>query len=127
MSRWLGFAAGCVTGGFARYAVTGSLTRLLGPAFPWGTLTVNLTGCLLIGILHSLAGARWSLSPELRLMAIAGFCGSYTTFSALMLETSHLAASGDWPRALAYYLGSGLAGFLLFRAGAVIGANLSGV
>ncbi len=125
MNGWVGFAAGCVAGGAARVAVTGGLTRVLGPAFPWGTLTVNLTGGLAIGVLNSLAGARWALSPELRLMTIAGFCGAYTTFSALLLETSNLAAGGDWPRALAYYLGSGLAGFALFRAGAALGAALS--
>lgn len=121
----MGFAAGCVAGGFARYAVTGSLTRLFGPGFPWGTLTVNLSGCLLIGVLNSLAGARWTLSPEMRLMTIAGFCGAYTTFSALLLETANLTASGDWPRALTYYLGSGLAGFILFRLGSALGATLS--
>lgn len=127
MQRWGGFALGCVAGGFARYAVTSSLTRLFGPTFPWGTLTVNLTGCLLIGLLNSLAGARWSLTPELRLMTIAGFCGAYTTFSALLLETSNLAAAGDWPRALAYYFGSGLAGFILFRLGSALGGTLSAV
>ncbi len=125
MRGWVGFAAGCVAGGVARVAVTAALTRLTGPAFPWGTLTVNLSGCLFIGVLNSLAGARWGLGPELRLMAIAGFCGAYTTFSALLLETSNLAAGGDWPRALGYYLGSGVAGFMLFRLGSMLGLTLS--
>ena len=121
MGRFGSLAAGFLAGGYARYFLTARLAQALGPAFPYGTLAVNLSGCLAIGFIDALAEGRKLVSPEARLLLVTGFCGAYTTFSALILETSDLLGSGQTARALLNYLGSGLGGFLLFRLGAWLG------
>ena len=123
MSRWLGLGAGFLAGGFARYVVVFGLARALGPAFPYGTLAVNLSGCFVIGLVDALAGTRGLLGPEARLLLITGFCGSYTTFSSLILETDLLLQGGLLLRAAANLLVSGGAGFALFRLGALLGGR----
>ena len=71
---------GSFLGGSSRYAVSQAMKMLLGSATPLGTLTVNVVGCFLIGLLSAVsADSRW-LSPSLRLILITGFCGGFTTF-----------------------------------------------
>ena len=121
MAKWAALAAGGVLGVFARYGLAAWVSGLLGPAFPWGTMAVNLSGCLLIGVFDAWATGRGWLGPDGRLVLMTGFCGAYTTFSTLLLESSALLGDGQWLRALANYLGSGAAGLLLFRLGEWLG------
>ncbi len=121
MGRLGSLAVGFLVGGYARYFLAAGVTRGLGPAFPYGTLAVNLSGCLAIGFFDALAESRALLGPEARLLLMTGFCGAYTTFSALILETSALAGQGQTIRALVNYVGSGVGGFILFRLGALLG------
>jgi fluoride exporter len=74
-------------GAATRYGVNLLAARAWGPYFPWGTLTVNLTGCFLIGLLVALADRGRFLTPEMRLLLITGFLGAMTTFSTFSLET----------------------------------------
>jgi CrcB protein len=74
-------------GAATRYGVNLLAARTWGPYFPWGTLTVNLTGCFLIGLLVALADRGRFLTPEMRLLLITGFLGAMTTFSTFSLET----------------------------------------
>lgn len=122
MSKWLVLAAGGVVGTFARYQAAAWVPGVAGTAFPYGTLAVNLSACFLLGLVDSLSLARAALSPEARLMLMTGFCGAYSTFSTLILETSGLVDDGQLLRALANYLGSGVLGFALFRLGAYLGS-----
>jgi CrcB protein len=70
------------------------MTRWLGTAFPYGTLTVNVLGSFLLGGLMALAmGSGW-LSPTLRLMLATGFCGGFTTYSTFNEETTRLLQNG---------------------------------
>lgn len=115
-----GLALGSLAGGFARFALAGSIQRAAGAAWPWGILTVNLLGCLLVGFIDGLAGR---LSAEARLALAAGFCGAFTTFSALMLDASRLARGGAAGRAFAYVTFSAAAGFLCVRLGARLAAR----
>lgn len=124
MNKWWSLAAGFVTGGFARYFVASWVPGAAGTDFPWGTMAVNLSGCFLIGLFDSWAEARFLLGPETRLLLMTGFCGAYTTFSTLMLETAKLLKDGESGRALANFLGSGLFGYLLFRLGDYLGTVL---
>ncbi|MBI5596021.1 MAG: CrcB family protein [Elusimicrobia bacterium] len=121
MSRWLSLLAGFVLGGGARVLVAQGVYAAAGTAFPWGTFAVNLSGCFLIGLFNALAEVKFALGPAARLFLMAGFCGAFTTFSTLILETANLAADGQALKALFNYLGSGVLGFLLFRLGAILG------
>lgn len=81
-------------GAASRYAVGLLAVKLWGPGFPWGTLTVNLVGCFLIGLLFALADrVRW-LSPEMLLFLITGYLGALTTFSSFSLETVNAGRAG---------------------------------
>ena len=121
MLKWAYLAIGGVVGVFARYIVAGAVYKKLGTGFPSGTLIVNLSGCLLIGVFNSWAEEKLFLGPHGRLLLMTGFCGAYTTFSTLMLETSNLAGDGEMFYALANVVISAVLGFILFRAGAWIG------
>jgi CrcB protein len=74
-----------------------TLTALAGPAFPWGTLFVNVTGSLAIGFYAALAGpdGRLFAGTRQRQFVMTGICGGYTTFSVFSLETLRLAQSGN--------------------------------
>lgn len=121
MDRWLPLAFGAVLGVFARYLVATRIYTMAGTGFPFGTLAVNVSGCLLVGVFDSWAGARGLIDPAGRLFLMTGFCATYTTFSTLILESAYLADGGQIVRALANYLGSGVLGFVSFRLGAFLG------
>jgi CrcB protein len=110
--------AGAVVGAPLRYFV-GAHTPSgnFGP-IPVGTLLVNVSGCLLIGLILGFAEARDSLSREARLLLVTGLLGSYTTFSAFGWETYDLARSDEVVRAGAYVLVSIAGGLLAVWAGA---------
>ena len=121
MLKWAYLVAGSIVGGILRYVFAGAVYKRLGAGFPYGTLAVNLTGCLLIGFFYSLAEEKFLLGPDERVLLMTGFCGAYTTFSTLILESSNLISSGEWLRSLSNVGVSIVAGFLLLRAGAMIG------
>lgn len=92
------------SGGFAgalfRYALVGALHRHLPLAtFPYGTLCVNLLGCLLLGAFAGLADSRQLFAPEVRIFAVIGLLGGFTTFSTLGYETLAMARDGEQLRA----------------------------
>ena len=121
MNKYGYLAVGGVAGTFARYALATAVHRFTGENFPYGTLAVNLSGCFLIGFLAALSGERLLLTPNARLLLVTGFCGAFTTFSALILETGGLLQHGQAGKALLYVLASVGAGFLIFRAGVSAG------
>jgi fluoride exporter len=91
-------AAGSALGGIARFWCSGVIARAFGETFPWGTLIVNVSGSLLIGIIAALTGpdGRIFLGSTARLALMAGFCGGYTTFSSFSLQTLSLVQDGEW-------------------------------
>jgi CrcB protein len=95
---WLAVASGSALGGVARYAVSGLVARSVGETFPWGTLVVNVTGSLLIGVIAALTGpdGRLLVAPAVRQFWLPGFFGGYTTFSSFSLQTLSLAQDGEW-------------------------------
>lgn len=119
--KWLSLAVGGMAGTFARYVLGGFIHQFFGPSFPYGTLTVNLLGCFLIGFLAVLAEDKFLLAPNARLLLMVGFCGAFTTFSTFIFETSNLVRDGEAWRALLNVVASVVAGFLFFRAGILIG------
>lgn len=82
-------------GGMCRYLVSHEVYRFISRPFPYGTLLVNATGCLLMGFLFFLVMGRPSETP-LRSFLLVGFLGGYTTFSSFSIETIGLLEQGDW-------------------------------
>ena len=96
----------------------------VGRSFPLGTMVVNLSGALIIGILFALTIERAALSPELRGPLMIGLVGSYTTFSTLVLESWRMAEDGAWLLATTNLAASGLLGVGALIAGLAIGRAL---
>ena len=96
-------AIGSALGGMGRYFVSGVVTTLTGGTFPYGTMFVNITGCLVIGFFATLTGpdGRLLVGTPARQFVIVGIGGGYTTFSTFSLETFYLMRAGEWmPAAL---------------------------
>ena len=87
MMQVLLVAVGGAVGSVARFGVSVAMTRWLGLAFPWGTLTVNVLGGLAMGLLAARVGPE---SENVRLALGVGLLGGFTTFSAFSLETVRL-------------------------------------
>ncbi len=113
-------AAGGFVGAPARYLVDRAVTSRFEPDFPLGTLIVNVSGSLALGLLAGLSLSR-HLSPLARVSVGTGFCGAYTTFSTFTFETVRLMEDGLWVRAVANVAGSIIAGLGFAAAGLAIG------
>src|SRR5687768_12430308 len=89
-------AAGGALGSVARFAIATFVARRFGENFPWGTLIVNVTGSLIIGVLAALSesGGKLADSVAMQRFLIVGLCGGYTTFSAFSIQTFDLFRSG---------------------------------
>ncbi|MCD6073729.1 MAG: camphor resistance protein CrcB [Rhodospirillales bacterium] len=111
----LAVAAGGSLGSVARYLVAIGFGKLLGPKFPWGTLVINVTGSLLIGLFIGLFAVRWSLPQAVRIFLVVGICGGYTTFSTFSLDSFYLIERGEVAAAAAYMISS-----VVLSVGAVI-------
>lgn len=107
--------AGSFLGGALRYIVS-LLVKYTG-GFPWATFTVNLIGCLLIGVLWGLFSRCANASQQLVLFLSVGFCGGLTTFSTFSKESLQLIQSGNWLYFSLYVAGSILLGLLLVAVG----------
>ena len=98
--------AGGALGAALRYAVGLAATARFGPAFPWGTLIVNLAGCFAAGLLLAFLLARGEAADPWRLFLGVGLLGGFTTFSAFGAETAWMLQRGELTLASAYILAS---------------------
>jgi CrcB protein len=102
VTKFLLIGLGGFVGSILRYVVSGYVQQWSRSIdFPYGTLAVNVGGCLVIGLLTQLAEARGVLSPESRLLVFIGVLGGFTTFSTFGSETMNLLRDGQNPLALA--------------------------
>ena len=112
-------ALGSALGGAGRLYVSTLVGRVASQGFPWGTLVVNVAGCLAVGALGALfaPSSPLHLRHDLRMLLIVGVLGGFTTFSAFSLETLQLVQRGA-PGAAAAYAGGSLVLCLLAAASA---------
>ena len=107
---------GSFIGGAARYLVSIAM-KTVGKGFPWGTLVVNLVGCLVIGLLWGFFSKNSSESSSWALFLTIGLCGGFTTFSTFSKEALMMLQSGNYMGLLAYVGISVLVGIALVAAG----------
>src|SRR5262245_20356927 len=119
-------ALGSALGGLARWGAGSVCRKLLGTAFPWETLLINLTGCLFIGWFttwlrgHGLDENSWLKRENLHLLVAVGFTGSYTTFSTYEFESYELLKHGLSWAGMAYLVGSVVLGLVAVRLGMML-------
>lgn len=118
-------AAGGAIGAASRYLLGGWIQSRLGPDFPWGTFIVNVSGCLLIGVVLGLA-ERGALPGEARLFLAVGVLGGYTTFSTFGYETLKLIEGGETAAALLNAFGQLALGLAAVYLGLVAAHILGG-
>ncbi|MGI9176855.1 MAG: fluoride efflux transporter FluC [Pirellulales bacterium] len=90
--------------------------RLIGTAFPWGTLAVNLVGSFAFGAIVALARAR-ALSTEQEVVLLVGLLGGFTTYSSFAFQTTEMLATGRFATAVAYMIGTNALGLAAVWAG----------
>ena len=122
MNMMFAVACGGALGAMGRHLISGQVMRWAGGGFPWGTLTVNVAGSFLLGLLVEYLAQRWSATQEIRGFLVVGVLGGFTTFSAFSLDAVLLLERGSLIPAFAYIggnvllsIGAMFAGLLLFR------------
>ena len=124
MSQLFAIASGGAAGALMRFWVSGAIYTLLGRAFPYGTLVVNVIGSLAMGLLYILFMERMSVSPEMRAALLVGFLGAFTTFSTFSIETLNLIEQGELFKAVLNMLLSVIACVAACWLGVLIGRQL---
>lgn len=117
MTIYLAIAMGGAFGAVSRYWVSSKTYAWLGTDFPYGTLTVNVTGSFVMGLLAILLAEKLTLPEEVRFALVVGFLGSYTTFSTFALDALHWMNNGALLKASMYLILSVLGSLLGVWAG----------
>ena len=108
---------GSFFGGALRYAVSLMMKNITANAFPWATLSVNLIGGFLLGLIFALFGKYSSVNSALCLLLATGFCGGFTTFSTFANESLQMLQCGNILGFFAYVLASLVLGIALVALG----------
>ena len=108
---------GGAIGSILRYLASVYLSKLVAHAFPLGTFVVNISGCLVIGVVFGLSERFEWFSPEWRLFLATGICGGFTTFSTFAYENIQLLQNGDYKTFFIYSLLSFVFGLLAVLVG----------
>ncbi|MFE0951473.1 fluoride efflux transporter CrcB [Streptomyces mutabilis] len=117
--NWLLVMAGAMAGAPLRYLTDRAVQARHDGVFPWGTFTVNVVGCLILGTLAG-AATHGAASDSLRLLVGTGFCGALTTYSTFSYETVRLAEKGARFLAAANVVGGVVAGLGAAFLGAAV-------
>lgn len=87
---------GSFIGGVSRFLMSRNIQNSVISGFPYGTMLVNILGCLFIGVFYGLSDRGNLMSPELRMFLTVGLCGGFTTFSTFSLESLSLLKDGNF-------------------------------
>lgn len=118
MILWISIAG--VAGTLSRYYL-GGVVQKVGWHFPWGTFAVNMLGCLLFGLVWSLAENRNLIGAEVRTALLIGFMGAFTTFSTFAFETTQRIVDGQWGQVAANLILQNVVGISLMLLGMRLG------
>ena len=108
---------GSFLGGALRYVISMTMKNLCGAGFPWGTLSVNLLGCLVFGLLFALFNKYGTTSHPWCLLLTTGICGGFTTFSTFANESMQMIQNGNIGGFIGYVLASVIGGLSLIGLG----------
>lgn len=117
---YLAISIGAVLGANVRFVLGGWALDRLGPEFPFGTLIINVSGSLVIGLAYAFI-ERYGAPDWFRPLTAVGFLGAYTTFSTFSLDTLGMAERGAWLAAGLYVLGSVVASLAAVWLGVTLG------
>lgn len=117
--NYLAVLVGGGIGSLLRYLLALFSYRLFSPVFPWGTLSVNLIGSFLIGLMWGFS-EHYMVSPNVKLFILVGLLGGFTTFSSFALESFNLFRDGEIKLALFNILAQNLSGIALVLAGFIL-------
>jgi CrcB protein len=120
LQKYLLIALGGALGSIARYWVGSTIAGRMGIRFPYGTLIVNLTACVIIGFSLTYLGRRANLNPAWRFLIPIGFIGAYSTFSTYEWETLSTLRSGAFFLAALYAVGSLVLGLVAVWGGSLL-------
>lgn len=124
MQKYLLIALGGGLGSMLRFWVASTIGGKMGVRFPYGTLAVNLTACVILGFALTWLGERAEISPAWRYLVAVGFIGAYSTFSTYEWETLSNLRSGAFALASFYALGSLALGLAATWCGAALAEAL---
>jgi CrcB protein len=111
-------------GTLARYGLDGWIQYRVGSVFPAGTLTINLLGCLVLGVIGQFSLNHITISPDLRIGLTIGLMGGFTTFSTFGWDTVRMLEEGEWTKASLYVGASVLGGLIAMMLGIRVGDAL---
>ncbi len=113
-------------GALSRFAVSSWTRTLWGESFPYGTLAVNVLGCLFLGLIMTSSLLDNLMSLEFRMALTIGFLGAFTTFSTFGYETMRYVESGDWTTAALNITANVMLGLIATFAGIWLGRQFGG-
>ena len=125
MQKYLYIAIGGAIGSIARYWVGSEVSSRMGTKFPYGTLLINVTACLIIGFSITYLGRRVEFNPAWRFLIPIGFVGAYSTFSSYEWETLSSLMSCAFLLAALYAVGSLLIGLVAVWGGTLLAGVFS--
>ena len=125
MQKYFFIALGGALGSIARYWMGSTISGRLGTRFPFGTLIVNITACVLLGFSLTWLGRRAELNPEWRFFIAVGCVGAYSAFSTFEWETFSTMRSGAFLMGALYAVGSLVLGLAATWGGAVLADRIS--
>ena len=125
MQKYFFIALGGALGSLARFMVGTSVSNRLGTRFPFGTLVINITACLIIGLSLEFLNRHTNINPAVRYLIPIGFIGAYSTFSTFEWEIFSNLNSGAFWIAIAYVATSLIFGLIAVALGAALGRAIS--